>query len=268
MFMPTSVLSLLIQLLIAFQFSGTTAASDQGDSTQYPDSSVVLVELFTSEGCSSCPPADRVLSELDQKQPIKGVQVITLSEHVDYWNRLGWKDPFSSADFSRRQTEYARVLGNTDIYTPQMVVDGKAEFVGSNLATAREQIAKAARSQKTAMSLSVKKVSAKSIQLSIQVPDTSAAGSHDADVIVAITESGLMSDVARGENAGKKLSHSGVVRRLVVVGSIQGKGFAGEKTIDLDSKWNEKNLRAVAFIQERQSRRVLGATELRLSSAF
>ncbi len=169
-------------------------------------SSSVLVELFTSEGCSSCPPADKLLTELDESQPVHGAQVIALSEHVDYWNRLGWKDPFSSAQFTERQTDYSTTLHVEDIYTPQMIVDGRIEFVGNQRATALEAIAKAAQSQKARIEAVIKTSTPNSITLSIQAGDIPEVSRGDrADVILAITESGLMSNVARGENAGRRL---------------------------------------------------------------
>jgi hypothetical protein len=111
----------------------------------------VVVELFTSEGCSSCPPADSILSKLIHEPPIKGAEVVALSEHVDYWNRLGWKDPYSAAQFSRRQEEYAQAFGNSSIYTPQMVVDGDVEFVGNDINKAYAAIKKAAQAPKAAV---------------------------------------------------------------------------------------------------------------------
>src|SRR6516164_6714157 len=114
---------------------------------------LVVVELFTSEGCSSCPPADALLKELSEQQPLQGVQVIALEEHVDYWNHLGWTDPFSSTEFSQRQSDYARIFGNDGVYTPQMVVDGQSEFVGSRGGSAKEAIQKAARLPKFEIAL-------------------------------------------------------------------------------------------------------------------
>src|SRR5947207_1240023 len=110
----------------------------------------VLVELFTSEGCSSCPPADLLLARLQKEQPIKGVQVIPLSEHVDYWNQLGWTDPFSSGAFTSRQQSYSRAIRSTDVYTPQMLVDGTVAFVGSDSRKAIETLTAAARAPKAA----------------------------------------------------------------------------------------------------------------------
>ena len=113
----------------------------------------VLVELFTSEGCSSCPPADDLLIQLDKEQPVPDAEIVAISEHVDYWNRLGWADPFSSAAFSERQNQYARAFGTNQIYTPQMVVDGRTAFIGSQEGKARREIAQAAQAPKAKVGL-------------------------------------------------------------------------------------------------------------------
>src|SRR5882724_10786173 len=113
----------------------------------------VVVELFTSEGCSSCPPADDLLSRMAQQQPIANAEVIALEEHVDYWNELGWVDPFSSGEWTARQQVYAGVLGNGNSYTPQMVVDGKTEFVGSQSRKALQAVQQAAAEQRARVTL-------------------------------------------------------------------------------------------------------------------
>src|SRR6266849_6423382 len=114
---------------------------------------VVVVELFTSEGCSSCPPADALLKQLSEQQSVPGAQIVALEEHVDYWNHLGWKDPYSSNEFSERQGDYAQVFGTDGVYTPQMVVDGQNEFVGSRSLAAKEAIEKAANRPKAQVAL-------------------------------------------------------------------------------------------------------------------
>jgi hypothetical protein len=225
----------------------------------------VLVELFTSEGCSSCPPADKLLSDLDQNQQVQGAQVIALSEHVDYWNRLGWKDPFSSADFSRRQAAYAQALGIEDFYTPQMIVDGRTEFVGSNRATALEAIATAARTPKATIILAIKTSEPKSTILTVQVDNVPDISRGDkAEVMLAITENALLSKVSRGENSGRDLSHSAVTRKLIRIGRVDGKAYRGESNVQLDSAWKRPNTSVVVFVQERASRRVLGAAAMKL----
>lgn len=232
--------------------------------------SPVLVELFTSEGCSSCPPADELLTRLEQSQPVAGAEVIALSEHVDYWNHLGWNDPYSSAEFSRRQNDYARVFNIDDVYTPQMVVDGRAQFVGSNSAKAREAIEDSARDSKANVTVTVASAgkNAASLTLAVRVeglPEISKGDS--AEVLLAITESSLRSNVSSGENAGRHLTHSAVVRKFSRIGSIdsqKGAVLSAQPVIRFDKAWKQEHLKAVIFVQERASRRVLGVGALSL----
>jgi hypothetical protein len=222
--------------------------------------------LFTSEGCSSCPPADQILSILEEKQPIEGVHVVALSEHVDYWNRLGWKDPFSSVQFSERQNDYAQALKFGDIYTPQMIVDGHAALVGSHAAEAQDAIIAAARTPKAAIAIEIKSSDMKSAALAIQVGALpSPARGDTADLMLAVTENGLASKVLRGENAGRELAHSVVTRSLVRAGTVPGSGTAVQKTVTLSPAWKRANLNAVAFVQERSSRRILGVGSIKLA---
>ena len=224
-----------------------------------PARAAVLVELFTSEGCSSCPPADALLARLDQLQPVAGVTVIPLEEHVDYWDRLGWRDPFSSAEVTARQQHYAELLHVDGPYTPQMVIDGRREFVGNDSKQALSGLANAAKITKTPVSVAVKEKSGERISLAVQVNASGSAG----DILLAIAETGLASDVARGENAGRNLKHSAVMRRLSAIGKLKaGEAFSAEPVVKLAKDWKTENLRAVVFIQERESGRILGAAEV------
>ena len=236
-----------------------------------PSATPVVVELFTSEGCSSCPPADEVLSKLDKTQPLQGIEVIALGEHVDYWNKLGWIDPYSSADFSNRQSRYADTFGQETVYTPQMIVDGRDEFVGGNWNKAREAIMKAARLPKAKVQIlaaSNSNETNKDLKLSIQINDIPHVTAGDkADVLLAITENNLRTEVSRGENAGRDLRHSAVVRSLAVLGNINNgqQSFEAEFTASLNVGWQRDNLHAVVFVQERGTRRILGAAASGLS---
>jgi hypothetical protein len=230
----------------------------------------VIVELFTSEGCSSCPPADALLAELDTRQPLGSAQVIALEEHVDYWDQQGWKDPFSSATWTARQADYAGTLHNGNPYTPQMVVDGVEGFVGSRGGTARQEIEKASAVKKTKIEINeVSLVPNKSVAFKVSVEKLlSIAPKDTAEVILAITESGLHSSVKAGENNGKELEHSPVVREWKAIG-VMGKngeeGFSAQLSVKLDAKWNVENLHAVVFVQEKKNRRVLGAAAIRVA---
>jgi hypothetical protein len=226
----------------------------------------VLVELFTSEGCSSCPPADELLANLQQQQPVEGAEIITLSEHVDYWNHLGWADPFSSARFSERQTAYATHFGGNSIYTPQMIVDGQDEFVGSNVSAARDSIAKAARLSKALVIIDLQKPKPADpavIQVTVTINNLDGDSKGVADVFLALAESGLRSSVQRGENKGRNLTHTSVVRKLDVIGTINTNAastFTAQQRVTLAHSWNREQLRAVVFAQSRRNLRVIGVS--------
>lgn len=230
----------------------------------------VLVELFTSEGCSSCPPADALLAGLDRVQPIASAEVIVLEEHVDYWDQQGWKDPFSSPDWTYRQNDYTGSLHSGTSYTPEMVVDGTQGFTGSRGPTAKDAIEKAALLKKGKVVISeASPVQGRSVAFKIDVEKLPNASTKDTpQVLLGITETGLHSTVKGGENAGHELQHAAVLRELKVVGAV-GKsgqdGFSAEQTVKLDSSWNVANLRVVVFVQEKKSRRVLGVAEMRLA---
>jgi hypothetical protein len=239
----------------------------QREQTQAVGCTPVVVELFTSEGCSSCPPADELLTELGKTQVISGAEIIPLELHVDYWNELGWADPFSSSLFSERQNTYARSFGNGRIYTPQMIVDGRAEFVGSNSGQAYETIRRAAQVPKAVIQINAStdgsESSKRSVPLRIQLQGlASVIREETADLLLAITEDGLSSKVLRGENRGRKLSHTGVVRRLDVIGKVnpgQPDAFSVLTTAYLEDGWKREHLRAVVWLQERSRKRIVGA---------
>ncbi|HYV03530.1 MAG TPA: DUF1223 domain-containing protein [Blastocatellia bacterium] len=245
---------------------------EERDKSRTSAGSPILVELFTSEGCSSCPPADELLTRLEQTNAVEGVEVIALSEHVDYWNRLGWADPYSSSQFSARQNDYGSVFGADEIYTPQMVVDGRIQFVGSNAGKARDAISKAAGDPKAGITIKPLKEAGRpqdEILLDVRVadlPDRSEGGT--VDVVLAMTESGLRSNVSRGENAGRKLTHTAVVRKLTSLGVVDASGsFSSVSSVKLEKEWARNNLKAIVFVQERTRRRVLGAAAAPLAGS-
>ena len=224
----------------------------------------VLVELFTSEGCSDCPPADAVLAQLDTKG-FPGAQVIVLSEHVTYWNHLGWADPFSSPEWTSRQQVYAGVFGSGSVYTPQMVVDGATELVGSRGPEVRRKIEEAAGREKTPVTIAANgEETGGSRKFDVHVGKLAGAGwGDDAEVWLAVTESGLHSAVTRGENAGEELRHASVVRSLQKLGVADKRNeasFTGQPGVHVSSSWKRGNVRVVVFVQEKKSRHILGAS--------
>jgi hypothetical protein len=213
----------------------------------------ILVELFTSEGCSSCPPADAVLARLHERQPVPDVQLVVLSEHVDYWDGLGWRDRFSQHLFTERQERYSSE-GSGRIYTPQAMIDGRADVLGSDQAGI-ERAAKAAAAQPHGNVALERK--GESVRISVG----SLPPHGKAQVFLAVVEDGLVSKVERGENAGRTLPHTAVVRSLQAVGSLGGEAqWSGEAKVPVDPAWKQPRL--VVFVQDREKSRVLAAGSL------
>lgn len=200
----------------------------------------VVVELFTSQGCSSCPPADALLTELAKDSSLRG-RVIPLAFHVDYWDRLGWRDPFSSADWSRRQYAYTGALRVSSAYTPQMVVNGAQQFVGSNRA-ALEQALVAASNRKPSGSVSIT-ASRHGAEARIQI-----AAKGAGDVVVVVFDSSAPTAVARGENGGRTISNDHVARRLIRAGAAPVDRLI---TVPIDPAWREPGV--AVFLQDPQT---------------
>ncbi|HSR68687.1 MAG TPA: DUF1223 domain-containing protein [Acidobacteriota bacterium] len=215
----------------------------------------VVVELFTSEGCSSCPPADRLLSELAE-QPIEGVRIIPLSLHVDYWNRLGWKDPYSDAQYSKRQRTYGELMRLRSVYTPQMVVDGRREFVGSNRGKALREIKAAASQSRPLMEVEVLDQPGENrIRLALRLDKLPDKYRAPLELMLAVTEYGLGMQVTAGENRGRRLAHDAVVRQLgsaVRLPQDAEDPFDYRATVRLKPEWKRDNLQVVAFLQDAQ----------------
>ena len=228
----------------------------------------VIVELFTSEGCSSCPPADALLTQLEKQQPVAGAEIIPLEEHVDYWDRQGWVDPFSGVQWTSRQQDYAATRHDQQVYTPQIVVNGETQLVGSHEGQALQIIAKAA-SQSHVPVMVAPEESKKHGEFQFRVTAgklPGAANGDHAEVWLAITEADLHTPVKAGENSGVDVHHSDVVRTLRKIGNAEPdkeNSFEGEAVAKVEKSWKQENLRAVAFIQEKRSRHIIGAAEAR-----
>ncbi len=243
---------LVILLLIVLTPIILTSGPSAGDSaTAKP----VLVELFTSEGCSSCPPADALLRTLDYTQPVPGVQLIVLSEHVDYWDDLGWKDTYSSHAFTVRQQAYADRLRLDGPYTPQMVVDGSLEFVGSDRERANSAFEQARALPKVMIKISSLKLENGNLRAHIETD----ALPSPAEVFVVLALEHAQSQVLHGENGGHRLEHVAVVRNLVKLGDA-AKGEMFSKDVSLALSTPGQPYRLIAFVQEPKQGKVLGAT--------
>jgi hypothetical protein len=234
----------------------------RGDYGRAPDTAAppVLLELFTSEGCSSCPPADELLERLDAAQPVPGVQLIVLSEHVDYWNHDGWKDPYSSAQLTERQSGYVHSLGLNTPYTPQFIVDGASELKGdaSDVAQTLQKASTAAKVAVRIRSLRIDAGSPALVQGHIEVDGGSQKQNADIFVVTALDHA--ESEVSRGENSGRHLTHVAVAQQFIKVGKFEKqKTFSQSFQLKLKSRIDPVNIRVIVLVQEPGFGKVLGA---------
>ncbi len=218
----------------------------------------VLVELFTSEGCSDCPPADVLLAKLDAAQPIAGAQAIVLSEHVTYWNHLGWSDPFSFDAMSQRQEEYARQFGLDSNYTPQMVVDGTEQFVGSDGRALVAALTKQAKAPKQSLTIAAAKWDHESALFSVH-----ANAPVGTKLLAVLAADATHSEVARGENAGRTLHHTAVVRVMKEYPANAADGRELKLSGGVLTQKNEVSgpIRLIVFLADSKTGHVLGVAE-------
>lgn len=266
--MRSSTFTALLFLLLVFPWfpaAGRAQETAAADALRKP----ILVELFTSEGCSSCPPADLILQKLQAQQPVPGAEIIPIEEHVDYWNHDGWVDPYSSQEWTVRQQVYS-ALDKKDPYTPELVVDGQNQFVGNNPQEALLAIQDAVHISKAEVNLTPSTVDGKNARFTVSVAKFPKSGGDVAEVWLAVTEDGLHSSVSRGENAGHELTHTATLRALHKIGVADANGsefaFNGETAVKLNSHWNSDNLHVIVFVQERKGRQVIGAASVRVKN--
>lgn len=265
-------LSLLVlgTLLLVTPIANPPRAAMSEAAGPQSDRSPVLVELFTSEGCSTCPPADALLNRLETDQPIAGAEIIGLEEHVDYWNNDGWVDSYSAPGWTLRQQEYVERFKGTSPFTPQMIVDGQRQFVGSSEHDAQDAIREAAHRAKTQVSITSETPTKNDARrFEVRVGSIAEIADHEpADVWMALTEGGLETPVKAGENAGRNLRHAAILRSLYKIGALPAKdssAFIVNRQVKFKSNWKRENLRIVVFVQERKSLRILGAASARVT---
>ncbi|QEC77620.1 DUF1223 domain-containing protein [Mucilaginibacter ginsenosidivorax] len=247
------IMGLIISALSVYALMGSGKIPAKKDIAKAGGKGFVVLELFTSEGCSSCPPADELLAKIQQQTQGKAVYV--LAYHVDYWNRLGWKDVFSNAGFSARQRQYGQWLGGTQIYTPQVIVNGKAEYVGSDETALNSAIADGLATNPAATL--ILRAQQDGSKLKLQYQTTGAPGGSD--VLIALVQKNAQNRVERGENAGRILSHIQIVRKIQTE-QLSNNG-AGSTTIDLLENFSAQNWEVLCLVQNQNSGEILAASK-------
>jgi hypothetical protein len=262
--MPAIFCCAVTLFTIALACAAQAPQSDAQPSATHP----IMLELFTSEGCSSCPPADALMRKLDATQPVPGAQLIVLSEHVDYWDHDGWRDPNSSAALTDRQNAYEHALGKNDPFTPQVIVDGTAEMNLQNQQQANQAVRDALANPKLPVRIGdISFDSANPEILRTHVEADGESEKRNAEVFVAVALDHVESQVLKGENSGRHLTHTAVVVQLVKIGKLQkGGSFAQDVHVKLRSGIDPKNVRVVAFVQEPGPGKMLGAALRRPTS--
>lgn len=254
--MRAALVSLIACILTAVPAGGTDTVRS---------ATPVLIELFTSEGCSSCPPADAWLQRIDASQPLPGVEVIVLSEHVTCWNHDGWKDPYSQELYTERQSNYVRALGLSTPYTPQVIVNGTSELRLNEPEQMKQVLLAASSAPRIPASittLSVTRSGPPILRAHIEVDGGLLR--RNADIVAVVALDHAKTQVAHGENGGKLLTHVAVAQELVKIGKLEKKKTLSQDIeIKLPLNTDSQNLRLIVFVQEPGSGSVLGATSER-----
>jgi hypothetical protein len=248
---PTKIFTLSAFLIIAALGSTAFINGRPLNKANADNKGFAVIELFTSEGCSSCPPADELVAKIQKESKDKPVYILAF--HVDYWNRLGWKDQFSSADYSKRQSDYANYLHLQSVYTPQIVVDGKTEFVGSEEGTLRNAIKNSLQKTSSAqLVLSVSNIDQNAANLKYSIEETD----KNTVLQVAILQKNAQTKVERGENAGHTLSHVQIVRKLQ---KVILNGNSGTVNVTLPHGFDAQNWEIIGFLQNTSTGAITGA---------
>ncbi|MEO8033356.1 MAG: DUF1223 domain-containing protein [Acidobacteriota bacterium] len=233
-------------------------------------STTVVLELFTSQGCSSCPPADRLLTALGGERR-DGAVVIPLAYHVDYWDHLGWKDPFSSASWSARQNRYAASLGSAQVYTPQLIVNGTTQLVGNDERAVRRAIERQLAAGNRGVVFIDRltregRVVRVDAHAALEGPAKGSSSRAGLEVIAALFQNGITTAVVAGENGGRKLADDYIVRweAPAFALGIGAREAHGTVAIPVDAAWSGGDLGVVLFLQDRASRSIYGAVSQRV----
>ena len=232
--------------LLLLTFFGCTHVQSQGAKS---DMSPIVIELFTSEGCSSCPPADDLIAKI--KKEYANQPVYILAYHVDYWDRLGWKDTFSDAIYSKRQYKYASWIKTSSVYTPQIIVNGTAQFVGSNTARLRSELVKTSGLQENTISLKTHKKESGELEVNFNLKVIDKQNTLN----VALVEDEATVQVKRGENSNRNLHHVNIVRALKNVDAVN----SGSVSFTLQKDLTE-NYHIIAFLQNSKTGKIIAAT--------
>jgi hypothetical protein len=220
----------------------------------------IVVELFTSEGCSSCPPAEAMLMKLSQQRDTQIARLVLLEEHVTYWNTPSFVDRFSDPAYTDRQSGYVKDFHLETAYTPQIVIDGKLQTSGNRPATVQEMILQQAKVAKPA-TVTLQLDSTDKVRVTVEGP-----AEAKAQVLLAVTEDDLSTEVKGGENKGRVLKHDAVVRSLEPVGSLSQGRFDKIVKVPAKPEWKKPQLRALVLVQDKSSGAILGAAEIPLNS--
>jgi hypothetical protein len=247
--------------------------SPGGGSEQVP----VLVEMFTAHNCPNAPAGEDILTRLERTQPVEGVRVVPLAFHVPYWDSPSWKDPFAHTNHQWRQNQYARQSKSGDVYTPQFVIDGDTGVTGRGESSVKKAIAKAAKSPKASIRLELRPTRdddpPRTVRIGIDFAGIPAElrgpAGLEAEILLAVAERNLVSDLGGGKNKGAHLEQTGVVRSWMPLGHVNAQGdaiFPPEHLITLDPSWKLSDLTAVIWVQQKPAGKVVALGTLALGN--